>query len=160
MKFLRFILPCILLILVSCKKDKLEGDYSILQGRWEWIGSDETRINKATNATTFNFIPSSSDQNFYEMEFERKGYLSIFKNDNLEKEYRVVTSLFEEDFCNDLTNCDYISLHLNNRDDRTMTIFMNEDTMRVVSKHVNIPLSDYEDNIATYTYTHIFVRNN
>ena len=35
---------------------------------------------------------------------------------------------------------------------------MNEDTMFVADKYSNVPLYDYQDDIAKYLYLHIYVR--
>jgi len=158
MRILLFI--SIALLLFSCKKDKLEGDYAILQGKWQWIGASEVRENKVSGNTTSTWIPASNYATNYFFEFERKGKLIYWENEKEVKEFRVNTSLYKNDFCNDLVNCQYISIYLNNDQNKSVTIFMNEDTMRVVSSHLNIPLKSFEDNIATYDYIHIYKRIN
>jgi len=152
------LLVMILPILVSCKKDKLENGFEILQGKWVYIGSREARVNKVTGDKTYTFIPSEFPDS-YALEFERRGIVSLWENESEVKKYRLETTLFKEG-CNTVQNCRQLGMNLNFNIDKQINVFMNEDTMYTGDKHLNVPLYDYSDNVAEYLYLHIYVRIN
>jgi len=148
-------------ILFSCKKDKLENGFEILQGKWRWVGSSEVKENKVTGSTTSTWISSSEFQDDYFFEFERIGKVSYWVNEKEEEFYRIETTNFEEN-CpfNLLENCRFIGLNLNFNIKKQLSIYMNEDTLKCGSQNTHLPLQNYNDNVASYSYLHTFVRIN
>jgi len=147
------------LLLVSCRKDNLEGEYAILQGKWKYIGSTENRTNKLTGNVTETWFPSSDFPDKYFLEFEKKGKVVYWINDREEKYYRIET-VFGDKSCDQVQNCQYLAINLNFDPQIFLRIFTNEDTMKVSSEYTHVPLNYYEDQAATYSYLHTFVRIN
>jgi len=144
--------------LLSCKKDRLENELEILQGKWMYLGSEEERTNHVTGATTYTFIPSEFINNYY-LEFERKGILTVWENEQEVETYRLQNSLYKEG-CTGVNDCRQIGFNLNFDDKMQVNAFMNEDTMQIGGSGLNVPLTNYSDNVAEYLYLHIYVRIN
>ncbi len=80
---------------LSCKKDKLEGDKSMLIGKWNW---SYTRYAHSYSYDSPEGIveyltPSNTNTN-YRIEFLEKGKIIFYKNDVLIKEKRIVFKYF------------------------------------------------------------------
>jgi len=150
-----------LLVLLSCKKTKLDGELEPLQGKWQWIGATEIRENKVTGAQSESWISSADYTNKYFFEFERKGKVSFWLNEKEEKFYRI-EFVNSDNFCdfNLVADCNYFAINLNFKIENQLKIFTNEDTMKVISTATHVPLQSYEDQVASYTYVHTFVRIN
>lgn len=158
----RFILFVVILpLLTACKKDKLEGDYAILQGKWKWIGASEVRENKATGNKTSTWIPASNYTTNYFFEFERKGKLVYWENEKEAGEFRIETTFYDEE-CpfSLLDNCRYVGFNLNYKIEKQFTLYLNEDTMKVGSQYTHLPLQSHQDQVSTYTYLYTLVRIN
>ena len=68
----------IFLLSTRCRKDKLEGDKGILEGKWTWIRS--TFNNPHTTPSTYNWYPQADA--WITMEFFKKGKINIEFNDH------------------------------------------------------------------------------
>ncbi len=158
-KFLLLILAMILVF--SCKKDELDGGYSILQGKWKWIGASETVTNHNTGNQTSSWVSFDEYSNEYFMEFEKKGKLSYWINESETRFYRV-EHVWDDPDCdlNFVNNCQYVGINLNFNPEKFMRIYMNEDTMVVFSTLTNAPVQNYSDQTDSYSYIHRFVRIN
>jgi hypothetical protein len=154
-------------MLVSCKKDKLEENYAILQGKWKWVGSTkyEKHYSYPTNTswTTSDWISASGKTDDYFLEFERKGKVAIWKNEREIKFYRLETVNYEEDFqSTSLPNGVIIGMNLNFNADKPMSCNLNEDTMYVSCNFLRLPLEHYpiDNPQSIFYFSHKFVRIN
>ena len=107
------ILLTTLLFLMSCKKDKLEGDKEILIGKWKWEKTLYESYN-CQNCCPVNdtLIPTNAN---YEIEFIRKGKVKFYKNEVITSEQIIVFDDFYK-----LDGNDVFDIHLN--DDPTMRL--------------------------------------
>ncbi len=151
----------IILILFACKKDELDGGYSILQGKWKWIGASETVTNHNTGNQTSSWVSFDEYSNEYFMEFEKKGKLSYWINESESRFYRIETVTDDPDCdLNFVNNCHYVGINLNFNVGDFLHIFTNEDTMVVISSLTHVPAQNYSDQTDSYSYIHRFVRIN
>lgn len=150
-----------LLLLLACKKDALEGGYSILQGKWKWIGAREIKTLNANGSQTSSWISSSEFSDNYFIEFEKKGKLSHWTNSSETKFYRI-EHVWDDPDCdfNYVKDCHYVGINLNFNPEKSMGIYMNNDTMVILSNSTNAPIQNYSDQEAGYSYMHRYVRIN
>lgn len=71
-----------ILVIVSCKREKLSNDYSYLYGKWYWL-----HTYKNLGQPGFEDITPSSDGNNYSIEVSKKCVI-FFKNEKEEKRRR------------------------------------------------------------------------
>ncbi|MDG1333319.1 MAG: hypothetical protein P8P74_13370 [Crocinitomicaceae bacterium] len=77
----------------SCKKDNLEGDSSILEGKWEWVYSvKRTNVINPFNAWVDTII---QEQATYELEFLSKGRFHLIEKGEIIEKHRVVLRSFD-----------------------------------------------------------------
>jgi len=100
-------------MLLSCKKDKLEGDKSVLIGKWEW---DYTYNNhdwskELPQGIKDTLTPINTNTN-YSIEFLEEGKIVFYKNDAVVKEKRIVFNYFKLSVSGNYN----VSLYLDNDD--------------------------------------------
>jgi hypothetical protein len=95
MRFLFLISLILLLGIVSCKRDKLEGERSILEGKWEWVYTIRTESYYNGAPASVDTITEVSSPSTYAIEFSDKGSFFIIENEEIKEEYRTVFYLFE-----------------------------------------------------------------
>ena len=66
------------LLFIQCRKDRLDGDKEILEGKWKWIRS--TFYNPYTNPTLHNWYPQADA--WITIEFFKKGKINLEFNDH------------------------------------------------------------------------------
>jgi len=148
----------LLTIVIGCKKDKLEGETSILEGKWKWVYSLEEKHNFLMGGSTYQDVSASIFPDAYFMEFDRKGKVKFLKNETIEEKYRIVMSIFrDEDNC-EFLNCKKFSIYLDNKDDQELTGYMNQDTIHCAGQP--LPLSTYSAGSYRYSYSHYYLRAN
>ncbi|MBL4863233.1 MAG: hypothetical protein JKY09_09495, partial [Crocinitomicaceae bacterium] len=103
-------------ILIGCKKEKLEGEKSILEGRWKWIYSLEEKHNFLVGGSTYQDVSASSFPDTYFMEFDRKGKVKFLKNETIEEKYRIVFRIFRDEGNCEFLNCKLLTIYLDNKD--------------------------------------------
>jgi len=145
----------LLTVVLGCKKEKLEGEKSILEGKWKWSYSLHIHWNYATDKFDVTEIPSSNYPDKYFLEFDRKGKVKFLKNDE-KKEYRITFHKFGDE-CNDLSgpNCYRFTILLNNKKHNSFGGNVNQDTIRC--SDTNLPLERLSE--INY-YSHFYVRAN
>lgn len=84
-------------VLLSCKKDKLEGDRSILEGKWEWIYAIKTKLYTNGSPSISDTINSSDVSSTFGLEFLSKGKVRFIENEEIREEYRTVFYAFKND---------------------------------------------------------------
>ncbi len=84
--------------LLSCKKDKLEGEKTVLIGKWAWDYTYHS-YNWCTydNQGITELLTPVNTTNTYTIEFLEKGKLLLYKNDVLLQEKRIVFKYFKTD---------------------------------------------------------------
>lgn len=109
MRYLTFLL---LVVLLSCKKDKLKGDYAVMEGIWDWRYTESYYGGGPTPDTTW---PSSA--NFeYQINMLKKGKAEILLNFEEHGKYRIVFDKF----------------HHNSNGNYEFTIFLDNDPMNIM----------------------------
>ncbi|MEX1001737.1 MAG: hypothetical protein WDZ35_06445 [Crocinitomicaceae bacterium] len=68
-----------MLLMFSCKKDKLEGDSAILIGEWKWVYSNEIKNTCNPPSYQVNITPNSINSTF-KIGFLKKGKVEFFQN--------------------------------------------------------------------------------
>ena len=91
MKFLFIIIS--LFSFSSCQKDRLEGTASALVGKWKWEYSIEFKQGNGQTVTTK--IPSSNFEDSYTIEFDRKGKVTFYKNQEVQETNDIVFSILD-----------------------------------------------------------------
>jgi len=86
-----------LLVLMSCKKDKLKGDKEIFIGTWNWLytGATLSNCDGMPYNTELNPITESCE---YSISFEKRGKVFFYKNENLTSDRRIVFKAFGKDY--------------------------------------------------------------
>lgn len=88
MKNFLWISIVIIMILSSCKKDKLEGDMAILIGKWKWIYT-QNEDNSYPYSSSFQQTPLT-EKKTCSVEFTHTGKIYVFENGNKKSCYRIV----------------------------------------------------------------------
>lgn len=111
----------LLFVFASCKKEKLEGDYAILIGNWDW-----THTNKLTNAcddsTLWNIVQDDTTEegSTYSLLFEEKGIVTFNHNGGKINHNRIVLESIDPLSATYLPFEYNFYLKLNNKDDKVM----------------------------------------
>jgi hypothetical protein len=117
------------LVLFSCKKDKLNGEKEILIGKWKWVYSDATL--SFCNPPTSDIIitPITKGMN-YSIEFDKKGKVIFYENNNLTEDYRIVFTQWKvSDYVKPF---EYMfSINLNNDEDVILYGAVKQDTLLI-----------------------------
>ena len=147
------------LVLFSCKKDKLEGDMQILEGKWKWSYSREVLRDIGTSELISSVIVQASTfPDTYHVEFDRKGKIKFLKNNEVEDKYRIVMSLFFPENC-EFGECQHFSVYLNNDSENEFSGLVGTDTLWAGGSGY-IPLKKPDLNFSKYSYTHYYIRDN
>ncbi len=81
------------LVLLSCKKDKLEDGKEILIGKWSWVYSEHTYYICLGIPQDEIINPETEGVN-YSVEFLKKGIVKFYENDEVTSRDRVVFDQF------------------------------------------------------------------
>lgn len=145
----------IVMVLFSCKKNKLNGDYSILEGNWQWNYTIRKTYTSANSYIT-DTIRSSNYQKSYAMNFAEKGKLTLFEDGEKTNCYRIVFEVFTTlGNCGNITNAHTFGIRLNNKDDQSFTGCVNSDTL--LSTYVLFPFENQETP-TTVVHTNYYLR--
>lgn len=117
-------------IIVSCKKDKLEGDKEILVGKWNWINT-QSISNSCDADSLWNFVmfDSATADKTYSLEFLSKGKVIFAHNDGTIWNDRIVFESFTP-----LTEAPYqyeFVIRLDNRKNDPFTGLVGADSLRI-----------------------------
>jgi len=89
MKLSYLILGVLLILFVSCKKDKLDGDYDWFVGTWNWIESHHYQ-GACDTTQGFTIIDPQTESTNFSIVFEEKGKIYFYENDIRGREKRVI----------------------------------------------------------------------
>jgi len=78
------------LIFISCKKDKLEGDKSILIGEWEWVYTEKWVDYCDPDYMYFDTITPITKETTWQIKFLEKGKVQFYQENELLMSHRVV----------------------------------------------------------------------
>lgn len=149
MKFkLSFVL--VLILLSSCKKEKLDGDKSVLVGEWKWISTEHLTYDAWAPTDTANYTPESVGNDYF-LEFQKKGKL-VFRNNNDSWKKRIVFGKYAGS--GHYPGYDYFGIFLNNDHTFVLEGMVNQDTIILLHN----PLIDYQVSDSTSSISY-FIRN-
>jgi len=142
--FLIFLLS--LFALLSCKKDKLEGDKEIFIGTWNWYKT--TKINSLCDPPSFEseLNPMSEDESFA-LRFYEKGMVEFYQNSEIIYRDRVVFFSFNTGSCQDPGYKDF-AIYLNNDPEKLIQGCVSSDSITLIR---DFPFPDPESNCENYT---------
>mgnify|MGYP000270823784 CR=1 FL=1 len=138
-------LPLIFLVLLlfSCKKDKLKGDSEILIGKWNWTHTIETY--ETCNPPTFeNTLTPETENANYSIEFFEKGKVAFYENEQEVNSYRVVLHSFDS---NPSQNSSYpfgFTIYLDNEYENAFWGFVSQDSL-FIREDFPFPDTDCEE---------------
>jgi hypothetical protein len=84
----------ILTLFISCKKDRLEGEKSVLIGRWKWSHSSK-RI--SWRPLYYQTLSPQTENTTYAIEFLEKGKIKLIEKEHLKEEGRIVFTGWRDD---------------------------------------------------------------
>ena len=152
------ILVGILGFLASCKKDKLNGEYSVFKGRWVWSHSSKNTYHPITQSSMYETIYATDYADNYELEFIEKGKVRYLKNgDEIDKK-RIVFSYYQaQSFCGLFYAHEY-RIDLNNDEENYIHGCVKQDTLTAYFSMTGHPLSNFEDGSAEISYIHYYLK--
>lgn len=153
-----YLFICFVLML-SCKKDKLTGNYSILEGKWRWSFSVKKTYNIVSQVETFDTLYANLYQDTYELEFIHKGKLYVKKNELTEQKWRLVFNYFVQDnICNLINDAWRFGVKLNNKEKYPYNGCVNNDTLIGSNKNLPDNLQGYENYPYDISFEHYYTR--
>lgn len=121
MKHLIFIIG-ILLISISCKKEKLEGGKEIFIGTWNWVYSSHS-YGICDGDNFFETLTPESEDKKFSLEFYEKGIVKFLEDEKVLKSYRIIFSNFGENCGGEYSEYISFDIHLNNKDSDSFYIY-------------------------------------
>ena len=124
--------PILLLIVslsvISCKKEKLEGEAAILIGTWNWTETFAI-MNGCDADTSWNYVKTDStkDGSTYHLIFEEKGKVAFYHNDGLINKNRIVFDS-KESIASGPYSYKFV-INANNDPDRQMNVWVGQDSL-------------------------------
>lgn len=142
-------LNLLILIFVSCKKDKLNGDKAILIGKWNWIHS-EHKYGFCQNDNFEEILSPSTEMLNFSVEFFKNGKLQVKKDNKGGIKYRIIftdhQTIYEEH---------YFRIILDNDDTKELNVIFSSNTLRILSDDINIP---FETDYGCENYRNFFIK--
>ena len=114
-------------------------------------------INSGSWSQTFIDASNYSD-NFF-VEFEHKGCVNFYKNEEEEMKYRTVFKIFYKS-SGYFQNSYLFFIHLNNNNEKTFRGYLNEDSIAFETDFGNLPLQKKFDDNYSYSYNNYYVKVN
>jgi len=137
----------------SCKKDKLEGDYNVFEGKWKWVGTSYATKNCTLCQQVSHYISTSDVSYTAEIEFTDKGRVIFYINNDVvaEEKFKVLRQdKYEGEVSMQLeVKTDKLSI-----DDELNTSTLATDSIYVT----NFPITGYDDSKTTTSSTNYYVK--
>ena len=157
MKYRLVSIYLLVLIFISCRKDKLKDEKSILEGKWKWIFTNEG-INDPNYWA--NKTPATEGKT-YSVEFLKCGKIKFYENGNVVDEKRIVFGQFNA--CDPAYGlCWSFSIYLNKKSEDILAGGIYDkanDTLKL--REYGYPFSgDYIDGGIWKEHINYFVREN
>jgi hypothetical protein len=140
--------------MLSCKKEKLEGDKEIFIGSWNWEYSNH-EYGWCDNQQFTEIITPSTENKTFTIEFVKKGCVYFYEDNKLKQSYRVVFSQFQGNLlCSGMNDSNKFGVQLDNNDENVLFGCINKDTMRLGN------FSDFifSDEPGCEDYDHYFIK--
>jgi hypothetical protein len=103
-------------VIVSCKKDRLNDEKSILIGKWEWVYADHY-YDVCEGAAIYETLTPESENVTFQFEFQKKGIFIFRKNNELVSTYKTKFEDFGLTQNNSFIGWYYFEILLNNDKD-------------------------------------------
>lgn len=146
----------LVLLLFSCKKDKLVGEYEILEGSWS-LGYIVERSYNQFSGTTFDTLFPASINNTYRLEFLSKGILKQYTDGELVEKYRIVFDFFGPA---NAPEYDFLAhIRLNNSPDESMVMQVSQNEMATSRGHISEDYVSYTNGNNEISYEFIYFKD-
>lgn len=118
---------CVIAV-TACKKDKLEGDMSILIGKWSWTETYKvSNYCDADSLWNYQMIDMANTDNRFTLEFREKGKAIFYNNDAILWNLRTVIES-KNIIVNGLYDY-HIIIRLNNNTNDKMDVWVGQDSL-------------------------------
>lgn len=149
---------CLFILLTACKKDKLKGEYAILEGRWKFVFAVERTYNTVTQYEAYDTIYASEFPDTYEFEYLKCGKVRKLKNEEELSEDRIVFDYLVPDEHCQINNAKRYRILLNNEDENTIGGCVAQDTLTSTREHLPTSLADDVSTNIQVSYSRRFVK--
>lgn len=114
--------------MVSCKKDRLEGDAATLVGTWQWLHTEAVKNHcDDESGWLFEALENATADNQYALEFLAKGKVIFTHNEGVVWRNRLVIATVEE--LDGLPYDQRFVLLMNNRTEDPLELWINGDSL-------------------------------
>jgi len=158
MKLFPILLTIVLVGLIySCKKDKLEGDYAVFAGEWEWVYTEKIVDYCDPDYMYYETLTPISEGTTWEIKFMEKGKVQFYEENNLLNEYRIIFDSFGYQYSGNDSAYTGFEINLDNNDNSKFYGRVSPDSIIVIK---DFPYPDNEVFISGQCYltTSYFVR--
>jgi len=145
-----------ILLVFSCKKDRIEDEYSNLVGTWKWIQTNHTYGWCDNWEQSETLTPENQAANFT-MEIFEKGIIKFYQNNEFLEKDRVVFSKYSGGECSDFIDCISFGINLNNDEEYNGNFngYLGTDSLLLFG---TFPFNVNEKNLGCESYVNYFVR--
>jgi hypothetical protein len=166
MRFLSLISVILLIGFVSCKKDRLDGDRSILEGKWEWIYAIRTEVHTNGAQNTIDTIKSDQIASNYALEFTNKGKFKLIEDNEVKENYRIVFFSFGigggTNFCSGsvISNQEkyYYAIHPDDDDSNSFDGCVSSDSL--TSYSMKFPFEGFDEGLNLIYFQNVYKKIN
>lgn len=145
----------LIVLLFSCRKDKLVGEYEIFKGEWEWIFSEEIIFDSTLNTYDTNY----REGGYYEYNalFLERGNVKFRRNQNTAANFQIFFDELSPKGTGELTDGHFYRIFLNNSKEKDpLTGSINQDTL--VVDNMDFPIKNYNEGGTEHSFKHFYVR--
>ena len=149
----------LLTVLFSCKKDRLDGEYSVLTGKWklDYIVKVERTLTSGTLLSLDTLYFPSEIIDSYCLEFFENGKLEQIKNDERVRKDRIVFHSFGN--ANPNSQYDFAcQINLNNNEDDAIGMGFTETKMSTSQIHISDDFGEHETNSTEVSFEYIYFK--
>lgn len=95
MKFYLTILTTLLLL--SCRKEKPEGENAEIIGKYEWSWTRVINMDPGSGFTSASYVYASGSTDKYGIEVTSKGKIFLYRNGKFEDHFRIISISYQTD---------------------------------------------------------------
>lgn len=153
------VLLFLVVLLFGCKKDPLEGDTKILEGKWRWIYSEREKENVLSgNIISVDTIFANSSEDVHEIEFLSKGKIHFLENNTIVEKFRIALISFSTENCVLGSDCSRTLIALNNDENNGFGCWVRMG--RMVPSKTTLPFSSDTVSEVITRYTNFYQKVN
>jgi hypothetical protein len=142
----------------SCKKDKLEGDKSILIGEWEWVYTEKVVDYCDPDYTYTQILTPSTELTTWQIKFIEKGKVEFYQDNSLLDAHKIVFDSFGYQYSGIYASYKSFQIHLDNEESLQFYGMVSSDSI-IVLKNFPYPDKDvFEPGVDCYLTTSFFAR--